>query len=200
MPPLPDPHAHRTADHPVDLIFLERWSPRAMSGESLTDDEIGSLFEAARWAPSTYNVQEWRFSYATRDSAHWDRFLSLLVEFNQGWAKQAGLLGVVMSDSLFPRNGKPNPVHVFDSGMAYVSLALQGARMGLVVHGMAGFDADAARQALNVPERYSINAMFAVGRPGDTSVLPEAIRDQEIPSGRKPVHEIAREGMFDFPD
>lgn len=198
MPPLPDPHAHRTADHPVDPIFLERWSPRAMRGDSLSEAEIGSLFEAARWAPSTYNVQEWRFCYATRDSAHWDSFLSLLVEFNQGWAKQAGLLGVVMSDSLLPRNGKPNPVHVFDSGMAYLSLALQGARMGLVVHAMAGFDADAARRALSVPAQYSINAMFAVGRPGDTEALPEEIRDQEIPSGRKPIREIACAGPFDF--
>jgi len=198
MSMLPKATDHRKADYPIEDIFIERWSPRAMSGHALTGDEIMTLFEAARWAPSTFNVQEWRFLYATKDSSHWPTFFDLLVEFNQSWCEKAALLGLVLSQSVFPRNGKPNPVHVFDSGMAYYGLALQGARMGLVVHGMAGFDPEKARRELKVPEEFSINAMFAVGRPGDPDQLPEGIRDQEVPSDRRPTAESICEGPFHF--
>lgn len=108
------------------------------------------------------------------------------------------MLGVVLSQTVFPKNGKPNPVHVFDSGLAYMSLALQGARMGLVVHAMAGFDRDAARRVLSVPEDFSVNAMFALGRPGDPAALPEEMQAMETPSGRRPVAESACEGPFAF--
>lgn len=198
MSELPKAESHRTADHAVERIFLRRWSPRAMSGEPLSREEILRLFEAARWAPSTYNEQEWRFLYALRGGQHWERFFALLVETNRAWCRNAALLGCVLSHKVFARNGKPNPVHVFDSGLAYMSLALQGSEMGLVVHGMQGFDFDAARNALSVPDDYSVNAMFAVGRPGDPDALPDALREREKPSGRKPVEEIAREGTFTF--
>ena len=198
MSKLPDPKEHRKADHPIEPIFLERWSPRAMSGEPLSEQEILTLFEAARWAPSTYNVQEWRFCYARREGPHWQSVFDLLVDANQAWCARAGLLGVVLSQTVFPRNGKPNPVHVFDSGLAYMSLALQGARMGLVVHAMAGFDRDAARRVLEIPEEFSVNAMFAVGRPGDPAALPEEMQEMEIPSGRRAVRESICEGPFRF--
>lgn len=188
----------RTADHLIEPLFLQRWSPRAMSGESLREGEIMSLFEAARWAPSTYNEQEWRFLYARRDTPQWPAFFDLLVEGNQAWCSQAAMLGVVLSHKVFTRNGKPNPVHTFDAGLAYENLALQGAAMGLVVHGMQGFDFDRARRDLNVPDDYSVEAMFAVGRPGDPAKLPEPLRDKEQPSGRKPVKEIICEGKFGF--
>jgi len=198
MSKLPDPHDHRKADHPIEPIFLERWSPRAMSGEALTKDEILTLFEAARWAPSTYNVQEWRFCYATRDGAYWQSFLDLLVEANRSWCANAGLLGVVLSQRVFPKNGKTNPVHVFDSGLAYMNLALQGARTGLVVHAMAGFDREAARSVLSVPEEFSINAMFAAGRPGNPKDLPEELQAMETPSDRRPATASICEGPFNF--
>jgi len=198
MSKLPDPKDHRKADHPIDPIFLERWSPRAMSGETLSEQEIQTLFEAARWAPSTYNVQEWRFCYARCDGPYWRSLFDLLVEGNQVWCARAGLLGVVLSQTVFPRNGKPNPVHVFDSGLAYMSLALQGARMGLVVHAMAGFDREAARNVLDIPEDFSVNAMFAVGRPGDPTALPDDLRDMETPSERRPVSQSICEGPFRF--
>jgi nitroreductase len=188
----------RTADHIIEPLFLQRWSPRAMSGEPLREGELMSLFEAARWAPSTYNEQEWRFLYARRETAQWPTFFDLLVEGNQAWCDRAAMLGVVLSHKVFTRNGKPNPVHTFDAGLAYENLALQGAAMGLVVHGMQGFDFERARRDLNVPDDYSVDAMFAVGRPGDPANLPDKMRDMEKPSGRKPVEEFICEGKFAF--
>jgi len=193
---LPDPLDHRRADRPIESIFLERWSPRAMSGELLTDDELMTLFEAARWAPSTYNEQEWRFVYARRDTPHWQTFFDLLMDANKVWCQRAAVLVVVLSHKVFERNGTPNPVHTFDTGAAFENLALQGAAMGLVVHGMAGFDRGKARSALGVPDDYAVEAMIALGRPGDPAELPLELRDREKPSGRKPVSQIVMEGVF----
>ena len=198
MAELFDASTVRTPDHPIEPLFLRRWSPRAMSGEPLSDGELLSLFEAARWAPSTFNEQEWRFLYARRDTPHWPTFLGLLVEGNRAWCARAAVLAVVLSHTVFQRNGKPNPVHKFDAGLAFENLALQGAAMGLVVHGMQGFDFDRARRELNVPDVYSVDAMFAIGRPGDPADLPPALREREKPSGRKPIAEIIREGPFSF--
>lgn len=199
MSQLPNPLEHRSADHPIETIFLKRWSPRAMTGESITDAELNSLFEAARWAPSTYNEQEWRFLYAKRETPHWKVFFDLLVEPNQKWCDKAGVLILVTSHKVFSKNGKPNPVHTFDSGLATENLMLQGCQMGLVVHGMAGFDQDKARSALKIPDDYSVEAMVAVGRPGDPDQLPEGYADMDRnPSGRKPISEIICEGPFAF--
>jgi nitroreductase len=189
---------YRTPDHPVETLFVARWSPRAMSGEPLSDEEMLTLFEAARWAPSTYNEQEWRFLYARRDTPQWQVFFDLLVEGNQVWCEQAALLVVILAHKVFEKNGKPNPVHVFDSGCAFENLALQATAMGLVVHGMQGFDFDKARTALNVPDDYAVAAMFAAGQPGDPADLAQPLQDREKPSGRKPVEEIICEGKFAF--
>jgi nitroreductase len=198
MAKLVDAAVARKPDRPIDPIFLRRWSPRAMSGEALSADDLATLFEAARWAPSTYNEQEWRFLYAHREGAHWSTFFALLAEANQAWCNKAGVLIVVLSHKIFARNGKPNRVHTFDSGAAFENLALQGSSMGLVVHGMMGFDYDRARTALAVPDDYDVEAMIAVGHPGDPADLPESLRKVEAPSQRKPVAEIAREGKFGF--
>jgi nitroreductase len=189
---------YRTADYPIELLFLQRWSPRAMSGEALSDDEMLTLFEAARWAPSTYNEQEWRFLYARRDTPQWPVFFDLLVEGNREWCHRAALLAVVLAHKVFSKNGKPNPVHLFDSGCAFENLVLQGAAMGLVVHGMQGFDFDKARIVLKVPEDFAVAAMFAAGRPGDPGELPQKLQEREKPSDRKPVSEIICEGKFAF--
>lgn len=106
------------------------------------------------------------------------------------------MLVVVVSSKVFTRNGSPNPVHVYDAGSAWENLALQGSTMGLVVHGMAGFDANKARAVLNVPDDFDVCAMASIGRPGDVDVLPEALRSKEVPSGRKAVGEFAFEGGF----
>jgi nitroreductase len=198
MSHLPNPLDHRTADFPIEELFLRRWSPRAMSGLPLGDAELNTLFEAARWAPSTYNEQEWRFLYARRDTQHWEMFLHLLMEANQAWCKNAAVLVVVVSHKVFERNGKPNPVHKFDSGAAFENLCLQAATMGLVAHGMAGFDRERARAELGVPDDYDVEAMIALGHPGNPDDLPEGLLEREVPSGRKPIHEIICEGPFAF--
>ena len=189
---------HRKADHPIEAIFLQRWSPRAMSGEPISEEAMLTLFEAARWAPSTYNEQEWRFLYAMRDTPNWSIFFDLLVEANRVWCKNAALLCVIAAHKVFARNGKPNPVHLFDSGLAYENLALQGAAMGLVVHGMQGFDFEKARTALSLPDDYAISAMFAAGHPGDPNDLTPELRAREQPSHRNPVRESICEGPFAF--
>jgi nitroreductase len=198
MPELFDASRVRKADHPIEPLFLRRWSPRAMNAQPLSDAQINSLFEAARWAPSTYNEQEWRFLYARRDTPQWSTFFNLLVEGNQAWCKHAALLCVVLSHKVFAKNGKPNPVHTFDAGLAFENLALQGTSMGLVVHGMQGFDFDRARTELNVPDDYSVDAMFAAGIPGDPADLSPENREREKPSNRKPIEEIICEGKFSF--
>ena len=191
-----DVHEHRQADHPIEDRFLHRWSPRALSGEALPEGALESLFEAARWAPSSYNGQPWRFLYATRDSPHWDGFLDLLVEFNRGWARHAGALIVVVSRTTFERNDKPARTHAFDTGAAWMALALQASARGLVAHAMQGFDYERAAELLELPDAYEVECMVAVGRPGQVEDLPEDLRERETPSGRKPVGDIAFEGRL----
>ena len=188
----------RKPDYPIESIFLQRWSPRSMSGEPIGQEEMLRLFEAARWAPSTYNEQEWRFLYGRRETPQWPLFFELLAEGNRAWCQRAALLCVIVAHKLFQRNKNPNPVHIFDSGLAYENLALQGAAMGLVVHAMQGFDFEKARTSLSVPDDYAVSAMFALGRPGNPADLPPELRAIEAPSQRKPVREIICEGRFAF--
>jgi nitroreductase len=189
---------HRKPDHPVEKLFVARWSPRAMTGQPLSDADIKKLFEAARWAPSTYNEQEWRFLYARRDTPYWQTFFDLLVEGNRAWCKNAGMLVVILAKKTFTQNGKPNPVHLFDVGAAFENIALQGSVMNLVIHGMQGFDFAKARTALHVPDDFDVAAMFAAGHPAPPETLPEPLRSREQPSDRKPISQITCEGPFHF--
>lgn len=198
MNQLPKAEDHRTADHRIESLILRRWSPRAMSGEAISDGEMLTLFEAARWAPSTYNEQEWRFLYARRDTASWPLFFDLLAEPNRAWCKNAAMLVLIAAHKVFAQNGKLNPVHLFDCGSAFENICLQGTAMGLVVHGMSGFDYEKARDALAIPDDFAVAAMFAVGRPGDPDALPEAMRKMESPSGRRTVQESICKGKFSF--
>ena len=169
-----------------------------MNGQPISDEQMLTLFEAARWAPSTYNEQEWRFLYARRDTPEWPQFFELLAEPNQAWCKNAAMLVLIAAHKVFARNGKPNPVHLFDCGSAFENLCLQGTAMGLVVHGMSGFDYEKAPGALAIPDDYAVAAMFAVGQPGNPDELPEGMRAIEVPSGRRSVRESIREGKFAF--
>jgi nitroreductase len=188
---------HRTPDHDVLEIFPRRWSPRAMASKGVSDVDLQRLFEAARWAPSSYNEQPWRFIYAKRDTPQWDTLFDLLVEGNRAWAHSAGALILLISKKTFSKTGDPNSVHVFDAGAAWQNLALQGASMGLVVHGMAGFDTDRAPEAVGIPDGWSVCAMIAVGHPGEIDDLPDQLQGPDkSPTGRKPISEIAMEGKF----
>lgn len=186
----------RTAAYPVIDLLVQRWSPRAMSGESISRQELMSLFEAARWAPSSYNGQPWRFIYALRDTSAWPKLFNLLVPANQIWAKNAAVLILVVSRTKFEFNNKPARTHTFDTGAACQNLALQGYKDGFVVHGMEGFDYDAAKRTCNIPDDYTVEAMFAVGRPGNKADLPKELQEREVPSDRFPVEKLVFEGTF----
>ena len=188
----------RKPDHPVAEIFLDRWSPRAMTGAAIPTADLLTLFEAARWAPSSYNNQPWRILYANRDSSHWKLFFDLLVESNQIWAKNAGALLLFLSKKTFTHNGKPSVTHSFDTGAAWENLALQGSLKGYVVHGMQGFDYERARIELNIPDDFHIEAMVAIGRPGSPEALPEKLQAKEAPSDRRKLEETICEGPFCF--
>ena len=186
---------HREPDHDIEPHFHRRWSPRAMTGEAVSEEELRRLFEAARWAPSSYNEQPWRFFWARRGTEHWPLFEGFLNEFNHPWASKAGALLVLASKKTFSRDDKPNRVHGFDAGAAWVSLALQASAMGLVTHGMAGIHYDKIPGALGLSGDFEVQCMIAVGRPGEVDSLPEKMQGKETsPSGRKTVDEISHEG------
>ncbi len=189
----------RKPGHRIDPLILNRWSPRSLDGGEISDEELMSLFEAARWAPSSYNNQPWRFIYAKRGTEHWDRLFNLMVEFNQGWAKDAAVLVVIISRKNFEHNDKPSVTHQFDAGAAWENLALEAASRGLVAHGMEGFDYERARRDLGVPDDHDVLAMAAIGRKAPKERLPKELQERESPSGRKPLEEIVMEGRFRQP-
>lgn len=191
----------RQSDHPIAPLFLERWSPRAFDGSEVPDADLAAMFEAARWAPSAFNSQPWRFLYAKRDDADWETFLSLLVPFNQSWARTASVLVYILSDTLpftDKATGEPkeSSTHSFDAGAAWASLALQATRMGYHTHGMSGIQYELARATLRIPTRFALNAACAIGRRGDPAQLDEKQRAREFPSDRKKQSEFVFRGGF----
>ncbi len=186
----------RRPDHEIPPLFLNRWSPRAMTGEEITREELLRMFEAARWAMSSFNNQSWRFLYGMRNTPHWETFFNLLTPGNQAWCRNAAVLLVIISKTTFDHNGKPARTHSYDTGAAWYSFALHGSMMGLVVHGMQGFNYDKAKEDLGVPDDHQVEAMAAVGRPGDPEDLPLALQEREQPSQRKKIAEFAFEGGF----
>lgn len=187
---------YRKPEYDIDDLFIERWSPRAMSGEEISEPELFSLFEAARWAPSSFNAQPWRFLYARKNTKNWELFYNLMGDFNQSWTKNAAALIVVVSRKNFEHNQKFSRTHSYDTGAAWMSFALQGNLNGLVVHGMAGFDYDKAKNDLKIPDDFEVQAMIAVGKPGKKEELPEKIQKMEKPNSRKDVSEFVMEGTF----
>ncbi|HEX8622099.1 MAG TPA: nitroreductase family protein [Allosphingosinicella sp.] len=190
--------AVRHPDHPVDPLFLQRWSPRAFDGSEMPEEDLLTMFEAARWAPSAFNSQPWRFLYARRGDPDWERFLDLLIPWNRSWAQSASALVYILSDTLpfTDKSGEPatSHTHSYDAGAAWACFALQASIMGYQAHGMSGVEFDRARVELAVPERYRIEAAAAVGCLGDPATLPEKLRAREAPSGRKAVEEFAFKG------
>jgi nitroreductase len=193
----PEVRAQRTPGYEVAPIILNRWSPRSMTGEPLADQELFPLFEAARWAPSSYNSQLWRFIFARRQNRdEFDKFVGLLVPQNQVWAKNAGALVLVASRVRFERNDTPALTHAFDSGAAWENFALEASRRKLVAHGMQGFDYARAKTELSIPDEFDVLAMIAVGHQAPLEALPEQYRAKEHPSSRRPLADIVFEGAF----
>jgi nitroreductase len=185
------PSNPRRADWDVDSMFLGRWSPRGFSSEPLSEREIQTLFEAARWAPSCYNEQPWLWVYATTPEQR-GKLLSCLVSKNQTWAAQAPLLMFVLARRNFRQTGKENRHAPFDAGASWMALALQARKLGLYAHAMAGFNQERAYETLGVSkEEFLIMAAVAVGRLGEAAGLPEDLRAMESPNSRKPHAEVA---------
>jgi nitroreductase len=186
----------RKADFPIEPLLLDRWSSRAMSGEEISRDELMRLFEAARWAPSSFNAQQWRALYARRGTENWQTFFDLLAEGNKTWAKNAAVLVVFVSRKMFDHNDETSITHSYDTGAAWENFALQGFHQNLVVHGMEGFDYDRARKELRIPDEFQVEAMAAVGKPGPKELLPEKLRARESPNDRRKLSESIFEGPF----
>lgn len=190
----------RTADHDIDPLLLQRWSPRAFTGEAMPQDAVMALFDAARWAPSAFNAQPWRFVYAHRDTPEWEPLFGLLMPMNQAWAKNASVLIFLVSDRFRRAEGQPpapQMSHTLDAGAAWSLLALQATRSGWAAHGMLGFNHTGAYEVLGVdPEQYKVEAAIAVGRQADPSVLDEAYRAREVPTGRNPLASFVFKGRL----
>lgn len=188
---IPPFRATRLPSCEVDCIFTDRWSPRAFKQDSLSDRQIETLFEAARWAPSCFNEQPWLFVYPA-DAAQREIFNDLLVSKNRKWASKAPLLLFLLARRHFAATGRENRHALFDSGAAWMSLALQARRLGLYAHAMAGFDLEGAYRQLKIdPDRFTVVAAIAVGRHDDPASLPDDLQAMEAPNDRKPPAEVA---------
>jgi nitroreductase len=189
------------ADHPIHDLIRTRWSPRAFSDKHVSDETLRSLFEAARWAPSSSNEQPWAFFVSRRgDGANHEKMLGTLVEFNQAWAKNAPVLAIAVSKLAFAKNGTPNRNAFYDTGAAVALLSIEATAQGLFVHQMAGFDAQKAREAFEIPAGWEAIAAFTIGHPGDPSSLPDALQEREqAPRARKPLSDFVMAGEWGQP-
>lgn len=190
----------RQPAHPVHPMFINRWSPRSLTNEAMPHDVLMTVLEAGRWAPSAYNAQPWRFIYALRGGQGWDGIFGAINEGNQSWVHRAGALVVIASakQAMFPGKTEPAPNawHSFDTGSAWMSMALQAVECGWVAHALAGFDPVKLRAAIHLPDDFAIDAIMVLGKQGDKAQLPEALQAREAPNARKPLAEISCEGVF----
>ena len=190
----------RRPAYPIEPLFTARWSPRAFATDEIPAEALLALLEAAHWAPSGSNGQPWRFAWARRGTPAFDAMLGTLVPANQAWAAKAAALVTLASARLVTPPGwsepVPSPSHSFDAGAAWAQLALQAHLSGWAAHAMGGFDREAARRVLKVPDDLQLEVVIAVGRRGDPAGLPEWAMAREQPNDRRPLAELAREGTF----
>ncbi len=182
----------RVSSYEISPLFLERWSPRAFSEAPIADNELMTMFEAARWAPSSHNAQPWRFVYSRRDGPAWDDFLGCLFDVNRDWAYRAAAMVAFISKQTLERDGQTmeSRSHAFDTGAAWMSFAQQASLLGWHTHCIGGFDREKLAEALKIPEGHTINAIVAVGKLGDPSILVPQLRSREIPSERQPIEDL----------
>lgn len=181
-----------TPDRPIHELIARRWSPYAFADRPVSDDDLRSLFEAARWAASSYNEQPWGYIVATKANLdEFERLLSCLVEANQLWAKAAPVLALGCTNLSFALNGKPNAAAVHDLGIASASLTLEATARGLSVHQMIGILPDKARELFRIPESVQPLTGLAIGYAADPTTLPEKLRERDqMPRSRKRLGEF----------
>lgn len=204
-PPNPKPGLDMVAttrrpDHPISDCFIQRWSPRSFDDSTISLDELQTMLEAARWAPSSFNAQPWRFVYELRGGPIWPDWIACLNDNNKIWAPKAAALILVAS---FTQRVRPasdvqehNPHHAFDSGAAWAQLGLQANALGFYAHAMGGFDAQRLSTLLGLPAYHAAHAVVAVGHRALADALPDALRSRETPSGRRSLSEIAWQSQF----
>jgi nitroreductase len=189
---------HRESQYSIDTMFLDRWSPRAFTGEIISEDQLLTILDAAHWAPSSANQQPWRFIYSLKGSDSFQTLLGLLNESNQEWAKNASALLFVVSRGFSGEfsEGRKSYTHSFDAGTAWGYFAIQAKLSGFYAHGMGGIKHDEIMQTFAIPEGYRVEAGIALGRLADKSVLSERNQEREFPSQRKALADIAFNGKF----
>lgn len=173
----------------VNDLFIQRWSPRAFEKVAINEPTMTRIIEAARWSPSSFNVQPWRFYTSTENT--FDDFLSFAIDSNQEWAKDCAVIGFLVAEKNFDRNGKPNGFSKFDSGAAWMAMTLQARLEGYYTHAMGGIDAAAASEYLKLDSAQSELLMgFTIGKLADLSELDDEQRKNETPNSRKELSEI----------
>jgi nitroreductase len=179
-------------------LIRERWSPRVFADKPVPKEVLSSIFEAARWAPSSNNEQPWAFLVASKgDKDSFEKMLSVLVEFNATWAKGAPVLAIAVAHLAFAKNNAPNRNAQYDTGAATALLSVEATAHGLAVHQMAGFHTEKARQVFGIPPGWEAIAAIAIGYPGDPDSLPQPLKDRELaPRTRRPISEFVMDGHW----
>jgi nitroreductase len=192
-----------TTQQPIHDIIANRWSGRAYdASKPVSKEQIISLLEAARWAPSCFGDEPWRYVVCNKadNMQAWQAAFDCLVPGNQGWAVNAPVLLLICADTVFRANGKPNKWAPYDTGAATENLCLQAAASGLMTHQMGGFDADKARASFKVPERYQILPMVTVGYQAPADTLSDEVKERELAArNRQPLGELFFDGAWEKP-
>jgi len=188
-------------DHPILQVLSERWSPYGFEDRPVLEDDLLSLFEAARWAASSYNEQPWNYLVATRkNSSEHERLLSCLVEANRAWAKAAPVLVLGVVSLRFSKNNQDNRAAVHDLGLASANLVVEATTRGLSVHQMIGILPDKAREVYQIPEHFEAWTAMAIGYKADPAQLPEALKERDLaPRQRKPLNDFVFTGQWKQP-
>jgi nitroreductase len=184
-------------DYPVLEVVETRWSPRAFAGRDIEEAKLRSCLEAARWAPSCFNEQPWRFVVARKTETEAFERLAGCLRSGNSWAREAAVLLLSVAANNFSANGKPNRHAVHDVGLATAQFVLQATALDLAVHQMAGFDRDQARDAVSIPQDFEPVTMIAVGYPGEPGQLSEELRQKELSARtRRPQGEFVFGGLW----
>lgn len=188
---------------PIHDIIANRWSPRAYdANKAMTKAQIISLLEAARWAPSCFGDEPWRFIVwdKNQDAQAWEKASACLVPGNEEWAKDAPVLVLICANKLFSHNQKPNRWSGYDTGAAAVSLCLQATSMGLITHQMGGFDGEKTRAAFGIPDQIEMMSMLAVGYAANADTLSDELKERELAARkRRPIGELFYDGAWNQP-